>query len=103
MISGMHGYPLTNAEDRGLPINEKILPQYLKTLGYATHLIGKWHLGHSRSEYFPNNRGFDSYFGHRGGFIDYYEYTSEETVSCSLIFLDEYIREFICWLLNSQG
>ncbi|XP_026322449.1 arylsulfatase J-like [Hyposmocoma kahamanoa] len=76
---GMHGYPLTNAEDRGLPINEKILPQYLKTLGYATHLIGKWHLGHSRSEYFPNNRGFDSYFGHRGGFIDYYEYTCEET------------------------
>lgn len=81
----MHGYPLTNAEDRGLPINEKILPQYLKELGYATHLIGKWHLGHSRSQYFPTNRGFDSYFGHRGGFIDYYEYTSEETVSCGYL------------------
>ncbi|XP_072939417.1 arylsulfatase B-like isoform X2 [Epargyreus clarus] len=76
---GMQGYPLTNGEDRALPLTEKILPQYLKDLGYATHLVGKWHVGHSRNEYLPTFRGFDTHFGHRCGYIDYYEYTSEET------------------------
>lgn len=76
----MQGYPLTNGEDRGLPVEFKILPQYLKELGYATHLVGKWHVGHSRKKYLPQNRGFDTHFGHRGGFLDYYEYTLEEMV-----------------------
>lgn len=76
----MQGYPLTNSEDRGLPTTEKILPQYLKELGYSTHLVGKWHVGQSRTEYLPMQRGFDSHFGHRGGYVDYYEYTLDETV-----------------------
>ncbi|XP_053603791.1 arylsulfatase J-like isoform X2 [Plodia interpunctella] len=76
---GMQGYPLTNGEDRGLPLTEKILPQYLKELGYSTHLVGKWHSGNSRKKYFPNERGFDSFFGHISGYIDYYEYVLEET------------------------
>ncbi|XP_059046081.1 arylsulfatase B-like [Achroia grisella] len=79
--TGMQGYPLTNGEDRGLPTTEKIMPQYFKDLGYATHLIGKWHVGISRTEFLPTVRGFDNHFGHRGGFIDYYEYTLEEEAS----------------------
>ncbi|CAK1546050.1 unnamed protein product [Leptosia nina] len=73
-VTGMQGYPLTNGEDRGLSLNHKIMPQYFKDLGYATHLVGKWHLGSSRQHFLPTLRGFDSHFGHRGGFIDYYEY-----------------------------
>lgn len=79
-ILGMQGYPLTNSEDRGLPVTEKIMPQYFKELGYATHLVGKWHVGQSRTEFLPTMRGFDTHFGHRGGFIDYYEYTLQEEV-----------------------
>lgn len=88
-FSGMQGYPLTNGEDRGLPITEKILPQYLKERGYATHLVGKWHVGHSRVEYLPTNRGFDSHFGHRGGYLDYYEYVLQENVSKNLDLLPQ--------------
>ncbi|KPI91353.1 Arylsulfatase B [Papilio xuthus] len=77
-VTGMQGYPLTNSEDRGLPVTEKIMPQYFKELGYATHLVGKWHVGQSRTEFLPTMRGFDTHFGHRGGFIDYYEYTLQE-------------------------
>ncbi|KAI5646461.1 sulfatase domain-containing protein [Phthorimaea operculella] len=76
--TGTQGYPLTNGEDRGLPLSEKLLPEYLKELGYATHLVGKWHLGLSRNEYLPTFRGFDSHFGYRGGVADYYEYIAEE-------------------------
>ncbi|KAI5646460.1 sulfatase domain-containing protein [Phthorimaea operculella] len=76
--TGTQGYPLTNGEDRGLPLSEKLLPEYLKELGYATHLVGKWHLGLSRNEYLPTFRGFDSHFGYRGGVVDYYEYTKAE-------------------------
>ncbi|XP_031768310.2 arylsulfatase J-like isoform X2 [Galleria mellonella] len=81
----MQGYPLVNSEDRGIPKTEKIMPQYFKDLGYATHLVGKWHVGISRTEFLPTLRGFDSHFGHRGGYIDYYEYTLEEDLDSSKV------------------
>src|SRR5436309_9012576 len=41
----------------GLPLSEVTLPQVLKTAGYATACIGKWHLGAHPSLH-PNRRGF---------------------------------------------
>ncbi len=46
----------------GLPESEVTLAEQLKTAGYATAAIGKWHLGH-RKQYLPTNNGFDYYFG----------------------------------------
>jgi len=46
----------------GLPESEKTIASLLKTAGYATACIGKWHLGHL-PEYLPTEHGFDYYFG----------------------------------------
>lgn len=46
----------------GLPENEITIAEALKTRGYATGCVGKWHLGHL-PQYLPTNNGFDSYFG----------------------------------------
>ncbi len=55
----------------GLPLEERTLAQALKEAGYATSIVGKWHLGHSRPEYLPMSRGFDHHYGHYNGEIDY--------------------------------
>ena len=62
------------AERYGLPLKHKILPEYLKEVGYQTALVGKWHLGMYKDEYLPSNRGFDSTYGHLGGGIGYFDH-----------------------------
>jgi len=46
----------------GLPQSEVTMAEALKTKGYVTACVGKWHLGHL-PQYLPTNNGFDSYFG----------------------------------------
>ncbi|RMG34618.1 MAG: arylsulfatase [Planctomycetota bacterium] len=46
----------------GLPPDEITLAEALKTRGYATACIGKWHLGHL-PPFLPTANGFDFYFG----------------------------------------
>jgi uncharacterized sulfatase len=50
------------ADALALPKSEITLAQVLKLAGYATGMVGKWHLGHHAAS-LPTERGFDSYYG----------------------------------------
>jgi arylsulfatase A-like enzyme len=56
----------------GLPLEERLLPQALREVGYTTAICGKWHLGSFDKAYFPHARGFDHSYGHLLGALDYF-------------------------------
>lgn len=68
---------LAAAHDLGLPPDRAVLPAPLKKSGYATALIGKWHLGYER-KFNPLNYGFDRFFGILGGNADYWQHTEAD-------------------------
>lgn len=76
---GLQHNVIGNGQPWGLPLEVKTLPQYLKNLGYDTHLVGKWHLGFHHKQYLPTSRGFDTHFGYWTGHQDYYRRTSGES------------------------
>lgn len=55
----------------GLRPGEVLIPQILKPAGYATGCFGKWNIGFAAGSR-PTERGFDEFFGHASGNIDYY-------------------------------
>ena len=61
----------TRPELLGLPPGEHTLGDHLKAAGYATCLIGKWHLG-SGDGFHPDERGFDYFCGMLGGSHSYF-------------------------------
>jgi arylsulfatase A-like enzyme len=60
----------------GLPGQELTIAESFQSAGYQTAMVGKWHLGHVKSEYHPNMQGFDSFFGSVIGGMDYYTHSS---------------------------
>lgn len=62
--------------EMGLPLSEKTIADYLKSLGYKTAIYGKWHQG-GAGRFHPTKRGFDEFVGFRGGARSYFPY--EET------------------------
>jgi len=54
----------------GLPQDEMTLAECLKPVGYATAIVGKWHVGHRLS---PLTRGFDRFYGFQGGQHDFFD------------------------------
>ena len=61
----------------GMDPSEKTIGDALKLAGYATGIIGKWHLG-SSLQYHPNNRGFDEFWGFLGGSRSYFYNASKD-------------------------
>ncbi|CAN0273249.1 unnamed protein product, partial [Discosporangium mesarthrocarpum] len=50
-------------ESWGLPLNYTLMPEFFKDMGYRTHAVGKWHLGHGYRDLLPHKRGFDTFYG----------------------------------------
>uniref|UniRef100_A0A914VZN7 Sulfatase N-terminal domain-containing protein n=1 Tax=Plectus sambesii TaxID=2011161 RepID=A0A914VZN7_9BILA len=63
-------------EPSGVPTWFKFLPEDLKTLGYGTYIVGKWHLGYCNESYLPTSRGFDKHFGIYQAMADHYTHFS---------------------------
>lgn len=55
---------IPNNKGYGLNLTETLVSQHLKSVGYATHAVGKWHLGLFEYEYTPTYRGYDSFYGY---------------------------------------
>eukprot|EP00435_Cladocopium_sp_Y103_P006720 s2313_g2.t1 len=68
---------LTIKDAKGLPLRETLMPSLLRRQGYRCHAIGKWHLGHFRTEYTPTFRGFESFYGYYSGGEDYFQHRIE--------------------------
>ena len=79
LITGRYQYrlpvgleePLAGRTDVGLPPDHPTLPSLLQRAGYATALVGKWHLGMPPA-FGPTLSGYDRFMGIRTGAVDYY-------------------------------
>lgn len=64
---GMPNNPAPDANERqdkvALPATERTLAEAFRDAGYATGMVGKWHLGHAKKNHYPVRRGFDEYLG----------------------------------------
>lgn len=90
---------------RGLLPSETSLPRLLHQRGYATALIGKWHLGF-RPEFHPNRHGFDEFWGFLGGSHDYYDpkdlYHNDQPATTSGYLTDELTARANAFIADHQ-
>jgi arylsulfatase A-like enzyme len=69
-----------NDKEMGLPLTEITLAQAMKKAGYATGMVGKWHLG-MQEKFHPTQRGFDEFFGFLFGANNYFDPKGPEAVT----------------------
>lgn len=71
--AGVPGNVSSQKGEPGMPADQLTIAELLKSNGYNTHHVGKWHLGYT-PDTMPLGQGFDSSFGHMGGCIDNYSH-----------------------------
>jgi len=71
--AGVPGNVSSQPGAAGMPTEEFTIAELARTRGYTTGIIGKWHLGFT-PQTDPNGQGFDYFFGHHAGCIDYYSH-----------------------------
>jgi arylsulfatase A-like enzyme len=69
--------PSAQGGSHGLPATGRTMPRLLQDGGYATALVGKWHLGYA-AEQSPRAHGFGYFFGLKSGYHDYYTHRGNE-------------------------
>jgi len=73
-LRGGFDEPIASASaELGLPPGYPTMASYLRDAGYATALVGKWHLG-SLPWFGPLKSGYDEFFGHRTGAVDFFSH-----------------------------
>jgi len=96
----------------GLPISEVTVADLLKKQGYATAVIGKWHVG-IEPEYHPLKRGFDEFYGFLGhGAHDYFKlqitneynsiYRNDKRINDTGYLTDNLARESVSFIERHQ-
>lgn len=95
----------------GLSLSEKTLADRLRSEGYATAIIGKWHLG-NLPKYRPNQRGFDEFYGTLGNTPFYHPTNFIDTKTSDLIAriedpefytTDKYAERALDWLERNHS
>ena len=69
-------HPDRDRADMGLPAGHPTLPGLLRSAGYRTALVGKWHLG-ALPRFGPLKSGYDEFFGIMGGYTGYFTHLGD--------------------------
>ena len=95
----------------GLHLNETTLADRMKSLGYATACVGKWHLGGGLA-YRPTKRGFDEFFGtlantpffHPTNFVDSRASDEVQRIADESFYTtDAYAQRSVDWIEKNRG
>ncbi len=73
--------------DMGIPLTEKTMGDRMQALGYKTAVFGKWHVG-GADRFHPTARGFDEFYGFRGGRRSYFKRKIEGTIQEDLEYME---------------
>ncbi|MFG0265731.1 MAG: sulfatase-like hydrolase/transferase [Rhodopirellula sp. JB055] len=92
----------TRPELLGLPVSEKTLGDHLSAAGYATALIGKWHLGMGEMHH-PNRRGFDHFCGMLTGSHHYFPTTMNHVIERSGKRVEDFSSDYLTDFFTDEG
>src|SRR5262249_5900315 len=87
-----HEYNPALGPDSGLPVTETTLADLLRSAGYATGAVGKWHLG-KEPQFHPLRRGFAAFYGFLGGAHYYVPTESSPTDPFARAFSEPLVRD----------
>ncbi|WP_233903221.1 sulfatase-like hydrolase/transferase [Stieleria maiorica] len=92
----------TRPELLGLPPREKTLGDHLRAAGYATALIGKWHLG-TGDGFHPNDRGFDHFCGMLTGSHHYFPATMKHAIERNGKRVESFSSDYLTDFFTDEG